>query len=351
MRIIITVAAAITGGFFLQRLKVPAGILLGAVAGVAALNIVTGYAYIWPQVRIVSQVLAGAYIGCMVTKRDLRLLPRIIGPYFTIVGRFLVLNLVVAYFIRRVTDLDPITCMLSAMPGGMSDSPLIAMDMGADCSVVVLLQFIRVIFGLACLPSLICLADRIIEPKPAQDTGKIARDKSGRARAADNMAWIPFMPTLCVALAAGMLGYYSGIPAGTLSFSMLSVAAMNIAGKVPPMPARLHQVSQLLCGCCIGLTVELEQLLRIPQLILPAIVLCMGYLVCCVGQGMVISRVFKFPFREAMLFLSPAGAVEMTFIAADLGVESTALPLLQILRLVSVVLLFPQVFHLIANLL
>lgn len=344
-------AAAIAGGFSLQRLKVPAGILLGAVAAVAALNIATGYAYIWPQARIVSQVLAGAYIGCMVTRKDLRRLPKLIGPYFVIIGSFLALNLVVAYVIRCITDLDPITCLLSAMPGGMSDSPLIAMDMGADCSVVVLLQFIRVIFALACLPTLICFADRILAPKPEPDAGKPVGDKARRARAVANTAWLPFIPTLCVALAAGVLGYYSGIPAGTLSFSMLSVALMNIAGKVPPMPDWLRWVSQLLCGCCIGLTVEWEQLLRVPQLILPAIILCIGYLVCCVGQGMVISRVFKFPLREAMMFMSPAGAVEMTFIAADLGVESTALPLLQILRLVSVVLIFPQVFNLILRLL
>lgn len=343
--------AAIAGGFALQRLKVPAGILLGAVAAVAALNIATGYAYIWPQARIISQVLAGAYIGCMVTRKDLHRLPKLIGPYFVITGSFLMLNLAVAYFIFRVTDLDPITCLLSAMPGGISDSPLIAMDMGADCSVVILLQFIRVIFGLSCLPPLICLADRILDPKGAWDTGKAGTGDARRTKAAAKGRLLPFLPTLFVALAAGLLGYSSGIPAGTLSFSMLAVAAMNIAGKRKPMPEWLRWASQLLCGCCIGLTVEWEQLLRVPQLILPAIILCIGYLVCCVGQGMVISRLFHFPLREAMMFLSPAGAVEMTFIAADLGVESTALPLLQILRLVSVVLIFPQVFNLILSML
>ena len=49
-----------------------------------------------------------------------------------------------------------------------------------------------------------------------------------------------------------------------------------------------------------------------------------------------------------MLTLSPAGATEIALIAADLGVESTDLVVLQICRLVGVTLIFPQIFHVIA---
>ena len=83
------------------------------------------------------------------------------------------------------------------------------------------------------------------------------------------------------------------------------------------------------------------------QQALPAAALCLGYMVCCVGMGIVVSRLFHIQLREAMLTLSPAGATEMALIAADLGVESADLVVLQICRLVGVTLFFPQIFNVI----
>lgn len=349
MWIAITIAVAILGGVILQRLRVPAGLLLGAVIAVGLLNISVDKAYIWPQARIFSQIVAGTYLGCMVTKKDLRLLPKIIWPYLTIMCSFLILNIIVGFLLHRLTGLSLITCLLSSMPGGISDSPLIAMDMGADASVVVVLQFIRVIFGLALLPALIQLADRLIEPEKARQTEAMAhKEKHGDGK--QKAPFLPFLPTLLVGTAAGLLGYFSHIAAGTLSFSVLAVGIMAVMGKTPPMPNWIRIVAQLLCGCCIGVTVELEHVLHIPALMLPALINCAGYLLVCLGMGIVINRLFKTPLREAMLCLAPAGAVEMTFIAADLGVESPTLGIIQMFRLIGVMLLFPQIFSLIVGL-
>ena len=45
-----------------------------------------------------------------------------------------------------------------------------------------------------------------------------------------------------------------------------------------------------------------------------------------------------------MLCLSPEGATEMALIAADLGVHSANLVVLQMCRLLSVMAFFPQIF-------
>ena len=87
------------------------------------------------------------------------------------------------------------------------------------------------------------------------------------------------------------------------------------------------------------------------QLALPAAALCLGYMVCCVGMGLVVSKLFHIQLRESMLTLSPAGATEMALIAADLGVESADLVVLQICRLVGVTLVFPQIFNVVVTVL
>ena len=344
MWMVLTLLAAAIGGLILLKLKVPGGMLVGAILGVAILNITTQQATFYSEGRLIAQVLTGAYIGCMVTREDVCHLPKLIGPYFTVITSFLVLNLCMGTIFCRISDFDLLTCLFCTAPGGVSDMPLIAMDMGADGSAVAIMQFVRMLFGLGCLPTIIKLSDQLIEPEKA----KALDDKAGLfQRSTINKAKTTlrgFLPTFILALGAGILGKISGVPAGALSAAFFVTAVLKIMGKGSSMPMWLRRVAQVISGCCIGCTVNKEQVSRMGQLMFPAVLLCIGYVLCCVIIGLLISKVFHMELRESMLSLSPAGVSEMVFIAADLGVESTNLVVLQICRLVSVVLVFPHIF-------
>lgn len=349
MWMLLTVAAALGMGLLLFQCKVPGGMLVGAIIGAAALNIATGQAFIYLQTRVVAQAMTGAYIGCMMTREDVRRLPRLIRPYLVVLASLLALNLVMAAVFFWTTDLDLLTCLFCAAPGGMSDTPLIAMDMGADSSVVAVMQFVRMLFGMGCLPTVIMLSDRFIEPETAKELEEHAVQSRSAARAKPTLRG--FLPTMCAAVAAAALGKWSGVPAGALSAALIVTAALKLSGRCPGMPMWLRRAAQVISGCCIGSGITREQVIAMKQLALPAVALCLGYMACCVGMGIVISKLFRIPLREAMLTLSPAGATEMALIAADLGVESTDLVVLQICRLVGVMLIFPQIFHVIINVL
>ena len=346
-----TVAAALGTGLLLFKLHVPGGMLVGAILGAALLNILTGSAFIYPQTKVLAQALTGAYIGCMMTREDVRHLPRLIRPYLVVLASLLTLNLAMATLFYRITDLDLLTCLFCAAPGGMSDTPLIAMDMGADSSVVAVMQFVRMLFGMACLPTVIMLSDRLIEPETAKALEANAAQSHITKRAGPKPTLRGFLPTMCAAFAAAVRGKLSGVPAGALSAALIVTTALNLSGKCPGMPMWLRRGAQVISGCCIGSVITREQIVAMKQLALPAAALCLGYMVCCVGMGLVVSKLFRLQLREAMLTLSPAGATEMALIAADLGVESTDLVILQICRLMGVMLIFPQVFHLIIILL
>ena len=345
MWMLLTLAAALGMGVLVFKLNVPGGMLVGAILGAAALNIATGQAYIFPQARVLTQALTGAYIGCMMTREDVRHLPRLIQPYFFVLVSLLVLNLAMAAVFYRATDLDLLTCLFCAAPGGMSDTPLIAMDMGADGSVVAVMQFVRMIFGMGCLPTVILLSDRLLEPEAAKALESRIQQQNKRVQA--KPTFLGFLPTMCLAMAAAGLGKLSGVPAGALSAALIVTVALKLSGRCPGMPIWLRQVAQVVSGCCIGSGITRDQIFAMRQLALPAVALCLGYIACCVGVGLVLSRLFHIPPREAMLTLSPAGATEMALIAADLGVESTNLVVLQICRLVGVMLIFPQIFNLV----
>lgn len=104
----------------------------------------------------------------MVTTEDLKRLPMVLRHYLVVMFSFLVLNLLVATFIYRVTDLNLLTSLFCATPGGrMTDTPLVAMDMGADASMVAMMQFVHMVFGMGCLLDIILLSDRLLEPEQA----------------------------------------------------------------------------------------------------------------------------------------------------------------------------------------
>ena len=165
----------------------------------------------------------------------------------------------------------------------MTDTPLIALDMGADASMVAVMQFVRMVFGMACLPSIIVLADRKIEgdqmvPEEGQGTHSLERKKA-------HVSLRKFLPTFAVALAAGILGKLSGVPAGTLSASLIAVIVLKFAGSAPPMPMWVRRLAQVVSGCCIGAGITRDQIFQLRQLILPALVLIAGYILVCVGMG------------------------------------------------------------------
>jgi len=354
MWVLATMAAAAAGGVLLLKLKVPGGMLVGAILGVAALNLLTEQAFMYSQARVLAQTLTGAFIGCMVTRQDVLHLPKLLRPFAMMLGALLVLNLGMAFFIDWVTDYDLLTCLFCASPSGISDTPLIAMDMGADGSVVAAMQFVRAVFGMGCLPSIILISDRLLEPDVAREIdhqaeelrGKVKEKKSGGEQATLK----GFVPVFCVALVACIVGRASGLPAGGIAFAFLAAAALSISGKCHGMPRWLRRVAQVVSGCCIGVNMTREQLFQMRQLVVPMIALCLGYVVCCIGMGCLISKVCRIPLREAMLTMSPAGASEMALIAADLGVESPNLIVLQIGRLVTTLLVFPHIFNLVYHL-
>ena len=67
--------------------------------------------------------------------------------------------------------------------------------------------------------------------------------------------------------------------------------------------------------------------------------------------GGLLHRFFGFTLREGMLIATPAGANDMALISGDLDVHSPDVVVLQIVRMVIVISLFPQLIHLLVGLL
>lgn len=348
LRLVLTLLVGTLGGFIFFKLKAPAGMLVGAIFAVSVLSVATPFALMPPTAKLAAQTITGAYIGSTISKEDLFHLPRIISPYLFIMAGFFILNMVSGLLIYILSPLDLLTSLLCAMPGGISDTPLIAMDMGADAAKVAVLQFVRMVFGIGALPLLIVAVDRMADKRQNGDLPQNTPNKGPQPKTAAKRVKAPaaLLITLGAATLGGLVGKWLKIPAGALIVSMLVTLTLKMFYSKAYLPLWCRRVAQVLSGCCIGSQMTYGDVIEMRFLIVPAVVLVIGYFANCIIMGYLLNRCFKIPRLEAMLCVSPAGATEMALISADLSVESPDLVVIQICRLIGVMAVFPQLIAL-----
>ena len=160
---LLTLAVGVICGLIFVLLKVPNGLRIGALLGSALLGVFFRAAWMPAQTRFYVQIIAGSFIGCTLDKSHLRDLPRLIKPIAMVLGSFLLLNLTLGALIYFVSPLDWATSFLCVVPGGMTDTPIIAVDMGADPPKVALAMLARWILGVVIFPPMIIAYDNLME--------------------------------------------------------------------------------------------------------------------------------------------------------------------------------------------
>lgn len=341
---IITLAIGYMVGYIFYRLKVPGGMMVGSIVGVSAFNIMTGMAYIPVEGKVAAQIIAGAFIGVGLEKSDLIRLKNIFKPAFTVLLGLIFLNIFMGFIIYYISPLDLVTSFMSAIPGGISDIPIISEEMGADSAKVAAMQFIRLVFGIGVFPSMI----KKLSSLNYFNKEVIEREVYERLTTKSN-DYKDLILTLLVATIFGVLGRVLDIPSGTLVFSMVSIIILNISTGRGYLPRPYKRLAQVLAGTYVGSGIVYNDLLEIKFILVPAIVLITGYAITCILVGTFISRKFNMPIKDAMLACTPAGASDMALIAADIGVDSADVIVIQVIRMVVVTSVFPQIIRLIVG--
>ena len=368
MSVIATIIASLIFGLLFRRIKIPGGMMVGAIAGAFLLNLIFDYAYMPTAARTITQIISGTIIACSINKEDITNFHRIIRPFAILISGYLLVNLAAGFIIYRISNLDLLTSLMSAVPGGITDIPIISAEMGAVAPKVALLQFIRMFMAFALFPSIIVKmtgdrkklpSDKTPEPgraaqAPLPDSGKpsvpsplssiMSSKVTGKNSA--NLAI-----TLSVAACMGIIGRLSGIPAGTLIFAITGVSILKFATGRAYMPVTGRRIAQVLAGAYIGSCMTRSEIFEIRNLVLPAIILVCLYCVNSVVMGYILHKKCGLELREAMFSSIPAGASEMALIANDLGVQSITLAKMQIMRILCVIAVFPQVIALVVFLL
>lgn len=338
--IVLTVLIAFLGGYLGIRLKIPAGALIGAMAAVAILNIATGRADFPAEAKFYTQISTGAFIGVKINKRNLDDLKSILKPALILSAVLLVFTFVNGAILCRMADVTLATALFGLAPAGITDMTLASMDFDAETALVALFQTIRVLVVLCVVPPMVkrihrkeaiqsCRNERPCSQKK-EDPSKIQNHSAG------NLAL-----TILAALVGGYIGKLLGIPAGAISCSMLVCALFNVFSGRGYMPERLRRFIQIFAGTLIGCTIGREQVMHIMDIYGVILFIGVGYIILTLVAATLIHRFAHMDFTTALFACAPGGISDIAIIADEMNVNSVQVACIHILRLISVVMVYP----------
>ena len=332
----LSLAVAAVGSLIFLKMKVPAGALVGALIFCALLKITTGIGMMPRVVKVGVQIIAGAFVGQRIHKRDLREMYTILKPMAVYLVCVFSLILGMGFLIEKVTMLDLPTALLSILPGGITEITMISEELGGNPTQTTVLQLSRYIFALLILPQIDAALCRHLEP----DTSGVSMDAAKGKKTARNA-----IPTACVCTAAGIAGKLSGFPAGTLLFSITAAAIINLRGGQAYMPRPVRYGAQALAGCLLGVTVTMAEIRRFPTLALPVFLILLNCLLINFGVGFLLKKLSGFSLATCLFSCVPSGMSDMALISLDMGGDSPKVMAMQLARYLLVLGVMPSVIR------
>ena len=332
INLILTLIIAILGGYLASKKKIPAAYMLGALFLVAIFNIFFNKAFLPNYFKFITQVATGTFIGSKFHSEDVKMLKKVIVPGMTMVVLMIAFSFLLSYLMSTFLGIDNLTSFFATAPGGIMDISLIAYDFKANTSQVALLQLIRLISVISFVPFFTkkCYKRNTKE--------KISFEQKIKSEIKEEKS---FLFTVIVGIIGGIVGYFSHLPAGTMSCSMALVAYFNVKTHKAYMPLTLRKIIQSFGGALIGAKVTLSDVIALKDLILPIILIIIGFCLMNVLVGFFLYKTTKFSLSTALLSASPGGMSDISLMAEDLGANGPQVASMQFLRAIFIVGIYP----------
>lgn len=344
-----TLVFAILVGRGFMKANIPGGLLVGVMLVFATMQVLTNR--IWAPVgtKEIAQVIAGSFIGASLSAADLKRLPKLWKAFVTIISGLILLNIVIGFVLTKVSDLSLVTALFASIPGGMGTIPIISEDYGAEPVVVTVMQFMRMVMGIGVFPSLVVKLNQHLNT--VQDQTAHLTNGQNTLINATRSSQLPALNSLFALIIASLFAWLISQVVTSLNLMVLALigmAILNLTVGVKPLPVAYRRVAQVLSGWYVGTSFHSEQLSVLMDLLIPVLVLIPMFLLGCLILGYLVHKFQKMPLTDSMLSAIPAGASDVVLILGDLNIKNSDIVVLQVLRVIVVTSLFPQIAAIVA---
>ncbi len=348
---LLTALVGICGMHIGQKLKLPAGRLVGAMLAVMLLGICTGRAFFPADARKVVQIFSGALIGSKISRRDIAGFKRIWKPFLLMLAGILTINVAIGIVIFRFSPLDFFTAMLSAAPGGLSDMAIMSEDFGANPEYVAVLQLVRLLAIYIIIVPIFRRQNANFHGselpgcQPQTDTTSSGLiESTGR-----KVKIVQLLLTVLFASGTGVLLWWLDVSAGAMIGGMLGAMAFNLCAQKAYFPQSIRGYIQALAGAYIGSQITMNTLRTIGDITLPVFCIVVGTVVYTFSVSYFMRKFSTLDYQTCLLSSAPGGLQEMGLMAMDLGADAPKVVLLQTLRLFFAVSAFPLISQIVAR--
>jgi hypothetical protein len=314
----------------LEMLRLPAALLLGAMAAAILVAVFEGKLAVphWPF------VLAQGLIGCLVA--------RSIGPAILVtmvrqwplflagVCSVLIISTSLGALLARWKVLPGTTAVWGSSPGAATVMVLMAEGFGGDPRLVAYMQFLRVMM-VAIVASIVA---------------RLWGVPGGAVRAAidwfPHVAAGPLWETLALAVIGAIAGAKSRIPAGALLIPLFAGIALSCTHVISiTLPPWLMAGCYALVGWSIGLRFTREIVIYAARVFPKIAASTITLIALCGGVAWLLHVTVGIDPLTAYLATSPGGADSVAIIAASSPVDVPFVMAMQVARFVVVLLVGP----------
>jgi uncharacterized protein len=140
--------------------------------------------------------------------------------------------------------------------------------------------------------------------------------------------------TLLIAAAGGALFTLVGFPAGLISGSLLSVAAVSLVGRPLMVPGALSRVISVLVGISLGAVATPETLKGLAAFPISIAFLLVATAVMTVVTTCYLHLVHRWSWQSALFGASPGALAQVMLLAAEYRADLRAIAIVQVMRVV-----------------
>jgi membrane AbrB-like protein len=149
-------ALGLGGGLLAMMVHLPTADLVGPILVVGGANLLGGgLGGLHPGFRQAAMLAIGISVGAQMAPESLLRLRQVALPAAGVIVTLIGAGLLLGRGLAMVTSLDPVSALLSGVPGGASTMPIIADEMGGDIRLVAALHLARQLVLLVLVPAVL----------------------------------------------------------------------------------------------------------------------------------------------------------------------------------------------------
>lgn len=325
---IIYIAVAISTGFVMSTIGVPAGWLIGSIVTGIIWGVTKGSLHFGEYPFKIALSLVVANIGLRLDLNTIYSLRSYLLPFIFTLLLTILCGYGLSLMLHKKSSVDGATAFFCCLPGGASEIIALSKEYGADDRIVAAFHTLRITSFVLIVPFLL---GQYYKTDVAEVTAQVAHLELS------HFLFFPAVTALTL-----FLDRRFRFPGGTLLFAMaISFVISTFIIPIPSPPSYVTGIGQAIIGSMVGIRFDKQVLVRL----LGVGKIAFGLIGLYLGFSFIIGYLFhlmtKLPFSVSLLGTVPAGAAEMSATSVALHLSPSTVASLQIIRVVVLFLLLP----------